>query len=206
MSTGEDQPLAAASSMMRFPPYECAERRLIESVSWAVVRADPLLSRIQFVKSEHVGPNRVMAGGEAYDTYPEKHGATVVMTTEALEKMDCSAFVDAVTKGAHETIGSAKEMMLQHIGVIAERVGNSVDGSDKTPLEALKEVFMRVDIDFDDDGTPRFPTLVGPPGSEAAVRQALSALDADPDLAERIRTLRAAFLQSRPKRRLLSPC
>jgi hypothetical protein len=191
---------------MRFPCYERAERRLIDTVFWATVKADPLLSKIQFTRSEHVGPNRVIAGGEPYDTHPEMHEASLMMRTEAFEKMDCSAFVAALTKGAQEASGSAKAMMFRHIGAVSDQVGNSVDGSGKTVVEGLKEFFMRVEIDFDDDGTPRFPTLIGPPGSEAVVRQALAALEADRDLAQRIGMLRATFVQSRPKRRLLSPC
>lgn len=191
---------------LRFLAYERAERRLYDAVFWETVETDPFLSQMEFTRSEHVGPIRVIAGDDPYDTQMQMHGGLMTISTGSFVTMDFVAFVESARKAANDAVGSLKTMAFGHVGAISDRVGNTVDGTDKTPIEALKEFFMRVEIDFDDDGAPRWPTLVGPPGHEKMIREVLAALDDDPEIRQRITTLRSKFLGARPKRRLLSPC
>ncbi len=198
--------VSATPRPLRFPAYELAERRLYDAVFWAKVKSDPLLSQIRFARSEHIGPIRAISGDDPYDTRMEPHGGVLAVSLGTFLSMDFAAFIEAVANAAEQAVGSMKTMMFGHVGAISDRVGNTVDGTDKGATEALKELFMRVDVDFDDDGNPRWPTLVGPPAQREIIRNALTTLEDDAELTQRVAALRSEFLRNRPKRRLLSPC
>jgi hypothetical protein len=135
----------------------------------------------------------------------EPHGGVMAVPLEIFLSIDFAAFIEIVANAAEQAVSSMKNMMFGHVGALSDRVGNTVDGTDKSAVEALREFFMLVDVDFDDDGNPRWPR-VDPPTQDETMRKALASLQNDPQLAQRVAALRSEFLRNRPKRRLLSPC
>jgi len=188
------------------PIYQVAERRLFDAVFQVQRSADPVVSTIRLDKSEHSGPIRSVGGENFYDSEPVTSIAESTIKVAAIEEMDFAAYSALLRNSANRAVESLGTLMFKEMGAITSHVGNTVDGAGKTLAEGLKEGPMKREWDFDEDGTPIFPTFYCAPGAEQQFRAALAELEADPALRAHLLERRKQFLESAPKRRLLSPC
>lgn len=81
-----------------------------------------------------------------------------------------------------QTIG----FMFTQINEVAEKIGNTMDGHGQPfSAEMYFQLLGKVAVSFNDDGTPRMPTLITPPAMQEKVKEVLNEIENDPKLKER---------------------
>ena len=185
------------------PEYEEANLRFIMDVMQGFMRVDPLFSKLEFVYSEHKGPVRNIAGDSPVDQGMFSVTGEAFISKESVRDGIIEEYTSFLFNISESQRKSLARGFFSNISQICDATGNSINAQ-KQPLSAemIIELIEKIEFDFDDDGNPRFPTLVMPP----AVIEQLKSLSFTPEQDIRwkkiIEEKRARFNDNQRTRRL----
>lgn len=134
--------------------------RFIWQVSEGLLALDPVLRDLSSRPTSHAGPIRNVPGSSPLDHELSKFSETIVFHADTYKHTDIdtvtSTLVDLALK--HQLfMGTA---FFETILGVTEAVGNSID-SQGQPLSAdsILRLYEMIEIDFDQEGNPRMPSL-----------------------------------------------
>ncbi|HEX4013531.1 MAG TPA: hypothetical protein VHX17_06535 [Candidatus Cybelea sp.] len=191
---------------IQFPAYDVAARGLLQKVFEAKRLAQPVLGRIDLMEKDHAGPIRSVGGEKPFDSPMKMHSGAGSISIDDLENRSFAAYAKMIQTMAEDLLESLARTYFGEIRALTAHVGNVVDGAGKSLFEQLKEGMMNVAIYFDDDGNLVPKQLVVHPDVKDAASAALAQVLSDPEVQAHVEAERQKFLQSRPRRRVLSPC
>jgi hypothetical protein len=111
--------------------------------------------------------NTVVGEQQPLDSQPVTVRSVLELKTADIESCDDQALVEALDRQAEEYVASIMPQLFAAMGRASEAVGTSFDaGGHPLSAEVVAEALERMDIDFDDDGTPRLPSIVVGEGTE----------------------------------------
>lgn len=152
-----------------------------------LARGDGLLAQIP-VGRDFEG-NKMSSGdvqGSIRDSgYTEISSETSISADELVEK-GFGAYIERVQKVAEDMQRQQTQMIFKRLEETTEEVGNVVDGKGR-PLDSsiYLDAIEKVWIDFNDDGTPRMPTLVVHPTLGEKLKTLFPQWEADPAFQKR---------------------
>jgi hypothetical protein len=181
------------------PAYDDAYRLFLQDVFRGFVQEHPLLGEIETVRDRHAGPIRNVDGEQPLDQPMVRLGASFSLETADVASTDVEAHTAAVAALATAMVSEQVRHSLQNFGVIADAVGNTVHGDGPPTLEQFREMFRKIDISFNDDGTIA-QTLFAPPEYAETMKQLMRDLERDPETRRIIAEKRAAWEATRAAR------
>jgi hypothetical protein len=203
---GEEKPQTQSITGIRFPAYDLAASRLLQKAFDIKRRAAPVLGQIDLVEKDHAGPIRSVGGEKPFDSPMKMHSGAGSIGIADVENRTFAAYANMIDTMAEELLQSFARTYFGQMGALTAHVGNLVDGAGKSLFEQLKEGMMNVALDFDDDGNLIPKQLVVHPDAKDAASAALHQVLNDPEVQAHVEAESRKFLESRPRRRVLSPC
>lgn len=200
---GTEKPTVAG---IRFAAYDRAANRHLQMVFEAKRRAEPVLGQIELVERDHAGPIRSVGGEKPFDSPMKVHSGAASIGVADIENRDFEAYARMINTMSDELLAGFAETFFGGMGAITAHVGNVVDGAEKTLFEQFKEGIMKVALDFDDNGNLIPQQLIVHPDKKHEARLAMEQVMNDAEVQAHVLVERKKFLDSRPRRRLLSPC
>jgi hypothetical protein len=134
-----------------------------------------LLSEIRRISYDHGTINTLVdVKGVSTSSSMEAMTAAFALPNEIIERGDVLEFQRVLDKGVLELRKQASEMFFKKLGEAAESVGNVLDtGGQPLTGRFLCDLFERIEIEFDQQGRARMPTIVCPPDKREQVRELL---------------------------------
>ena len=148
-----------------FPRIKKKFMDIVNSYMRNLVNQDPIFSQIR--SEMHFEGNRMTSapedGGLDESGYKELTGDIDVKREDIIAK-GTMAFIEPIKNAAEEIKKQKAEMLLSKMKEITEKTGNVADGKGKLfSFELFLEALEKVQIDFNEDGTPSPMTLVVSP-------------------------------------------
>jgi hypothetical protein len=184
---------------LALPSYDDAYGRFLQDAFRGFVQDHSLLGEIEAVRDRHAGPIRNVDAAKPLDQPMVQIGAPFTLETAAIASTDVEAHTAAVAAFAAAMVNEQVRLSLQNIGGVADAVGNTVLGVGPPTVEQFRELFRKMDISFNEDGTIA-QTLVVPPEAAEAVKRLMSELDRDPGARHILAEKRAAWEATRAAR------
>lgn len=135
------------------------------------------------------GDENVMIDSSGVKSKPKRHevSSTISLRDEEIEKMTFDNLVEVVTKCAYEINRQKLENIIKTIDEITQKCGTAIDchGKELSP-ELLIECFESVEVEFNRDGKPKWPTLVAHPETCQKMKQIFDQIESDPNLRKRM--------------------
>jgi hypothetical protein len=157
-------------SLFSLPEYDHAFVAFINSTVQALAAAkDPVLATMPRARPGRMyhPRNTVVGEQQPLDSQPVTVRSVLELKTADIESCDDQALVEALDRQAEEYVASIMPQLFAAMGRASEAVGTSFDaGGHPLSAEVVAEALERMDIDFDDDGTPRLPSIVVGEGTE----------------------------------------
>lgn len=148
-----------------FPQIKVKLQEVLRLYLENLVRQEPLLSQIRHVRMfEGNGLSTQDPSGTVdRSSFKELRGDMVISREEIIQKGIC-AYLESINNVAQQLQKAQAQMAFQKVIESSEKIGNVVDGRGRPfDFEMFYEGAKKVQIEFDDDGNPHFPTLfVGP--------------------------------------------
>jgi hypothetical protein len=116
------------------------------------------------------------------------HSATgeATIPVDAIKSGDIHKVMAALLPVSDQVGASMAKSMFDTIEAGVRSVGNEIDAGGKPmTAEVILEMFERIMVDFDENGQPKWPTVVHHPSQNARLLTELTRLEADPVLAQR---------------------
>ena len=184
---------------LTLPSYDDAYRQFLQDAYRGFVQDHSLLGDIETVHDRHAGPIRNVDAEEPLDQPMMRLGAPFTLETATIASTDVEAHTAAVATFATAMVNEMERQSLQNIGIIADAVGNTVDGQGAPTVEHFREMLRKIDISFNDDGSIA-QTLVFHPDHADLAKQLVSDLARDPEAQRIIADKRAAWEATRAAR------
>jgi hypothetical protein len=182
-------------TQLTLPSYDDAYCRFLQDAVRGFVQDHHLLGEIETVRDRHAGPVRNVEADQPLDQPMVQLGAPFTLETASIASTDVEAHTSAVVAFATAIVNEQVRYSLQNIGVIADAVGNTVNSKGSPTLEHFRELFRKIDLSFNEDGTIA-QTLVVPPGHADAIQRLMT----DPEILKIIAEKRAAWEATRAAR------
>lgn len=181
-----------------FPKLKSALARQFADHIEKCVQQDPLLSRIRRVPVFE-GDELVVeyASGGEKKTGLENFAYPVVVSKEELIDKGIAAYRERLPAIAEAALRDRKKLLFRRTSEACEEAGTAIDAQGRPFGPGLfLEALERVELDFDENGQPRFPTMVVSPEMGAYVRTHMAQWEAD----ERFQARRAQIIEEQRKR------
>ncbi|UJR86705.1 hypothetical protein [Sandaracinus amylolyticus] len=146
---------------MTLTEYDKAYASFIQQAILGFAEQDPLLSKIRAVTSRHRGPHRLYHEQKPIDLQTVEMESGSTLAFDAIRRSD----IEAVSAFVHELASGYVEQMSKQFFASADKVvgvtGLEFDARGK-PLswDLVNDMLERMDIDFDENGAPKLPSLV----------------------------------------------
>jgi hypothetical protein len=106
-----------------------------------------------------------------------------------------------ILRSLDEVAQKIADQMAKHayssISEAAERVGNVVKAAGKITPEVILELFDKIEIEFDDNGNPEFPSIHIHPDVAETLKEALAQLQEIPENRQRFEAILAIKKEKR---------
>jgi hypothetical protein len=155
------------------PEYQRAFQEFVRgAMDGLAVAKDPVLARMRQrgrPTRSYLGRNTVPPGGEEaeglHESAPMAISYGISMTAAEIISTDSAVLGEKLDSWADQYLASLMPQIFAAMGQATDAFGNSLDGGGQ-PLSwsLFGDLLERIEIDFDDDGTPRMPTMVTSPG------------------------------------------
>lgn len=107
---------------------------------------------------------------------------TLSLSTAELQDMRLPQLLERLTDWAEDMAAQQSRMLYNKISETTERTGNVIQADGVFTAETLLAALDTVDVDFDPDGTPRFPTLHIHPSQHDQLLEANREVEDNPEL------------------------
>lgn len=194
------------------PRFVALDKRMQELFDELVFRHshtfDPMLSQIDTYEIQE-GESTVMKKGEQeWGDNIKENVAEYAIKAEDCETFGPDEFYAFAKDIGLQFLDAKKRAMFETIAAATEATGNVVDRKGK-PLDhdTILEALELIEIDFDENGEPRMPSLVVPPNMAPRLEQLGREAESDPEIRRRhdeiIEKKREAFVAREAARKLV---
>jgi hypothetical protein len=145
---------------LRIPVYCNAMHKFVWRVLEGLLILDPVLHDLPSRPTSHSGPNRNVPGFPPLDHELSKFSESIVFHADTMKYTDIDAVVTTLVDLSLKHQSFMGKTFFETILGVTTAVGNSVDGGGQ-PLSAdsMLRLIEMIDIDFDEDGNPRMPSI-----------------------------------------------
>jgi len=174
-----------------FPYIKRKCRIIIEKIRQDYINQDPILSEIKICRdfegnkmsTSDVNGNIELSNYTEY--YSEKSISDEDIINRGLE-----VFYEKTLEMADEVRRKLKHNMFQKLEEITKKAGTSINAKGK-PFSAdlLLEMFDKIQLDFDEEGNPKFPTIVISPEMFESIKDKLPSHGEEPEFDKRFEEL-----------------
>ena len=99
-----------------------------------------------------------------------------------VEGLSINDMLAKVVDTAHEMAQQKGQIIIEGVEEATTRLGNSFDaGGQPLSLDLLLQIMRPIEIDFDENGQPMMPRIVGVPGLEERARVLLAEAESSPE-------------------------
>ena len=137
-----------------------------------MIRKNPVLSRIKAVPSSNIPVSRnTMPSGEVVENKPIEMVMPFPVDFSDAVRGDLSAITATIDAAAEAGLGTFMPQFYDYFGRLCAAAGTATYANGEKLSHALMlKSFENLDIEFDEQGQPKMPTLVTSPESVAAIR------------------------------------
>ena len=156
------------------PEYAHAESRFVYDALDALARAkDPIYRDIPRETQPRVGTTLNTIGDQVIVQEPISTETLLSVPTDDVIHTRLDAFLASLDQGASELLTTVMSGFYDYLSRVTEATGNVVDGKGKSLFDAFYEMFEKVAIDFNEDGTVAgdFRIVVSPDVAERLARE-----------------------------------
>lgn len=158
--------------MIRFdvPAYQTAMTEFAQSVLRGMAALDPTIGQVQREPTVHAGPTRNVPGSQPVDHPMFRLEPRAVIPEDVVRHGRFDDYATALVGMAAEFRDQVTGQLSRALGDVTNATGNTVDGGGR-PLshDLIFDALERVEIDFDDEGTPLLPDLMMNPKTADAL-------------------------------------
>ena len=150
------------SQLFRLPEYEAAFGSFFYSAIRSLGAAkDPTFGSIPRARSgRRYWPRNTVPGPEPLDAEPMLIESSLEVAREEIESGDTEVLLEKIDRASDQYVASVMPQIFAAISRSSEAVGTHLDAGGKPfTADLLAEALERMEIDFDDDGNARLPTL-----------------------------------------------
>ena len=155
------------------PEYDSAFGGFVyQAVNELMIRKSPLLSRVKIVPSSSIPVSRnTMPSGEVVENQPIEMGMPFSVNVNDAVRGDLSAITASIDAAAEAWLRTVMTQFYDYYGRLCEAAGTAthVNGEELSYSLILKS-FEKADIEFDEEGQPKMPTLITSPATFDAIR------------------------------------
>jgi len=185
------------------PDYESSAIRFINEVLQGFLNVDPLFSGIERSITVHRGPIRNVPGETPLDQSMFAVRAVATLTWDSVRNGKIEEYTRFLVDISESQRKSLARHLFRRISEITDITGRTIDAKGQLlTADFILDLLEKVEIGFDDEGNPQYPTLVVPP----QLIKRLQELKITPEQEQRhkqiIEEKRARFNASKRTRRL----
>lgn len=142
------------------------------AINELMIRKNPVLSRIKAVPSSNIPVSRnTMPSGEVVENKPIEMVMPFPVDFNDAVRGDLSAITATIDAAAEAGLGTFMPQFYDYFGRLCEAAGTATHANgEKLSHSLMLKSFENLDIEFDEQGQPKMPTLVTSPESVAAIR------------------------------------
>jgi len=161
------------SRVSRLPEYEAAVADLSFALVNELVRArDPILANVRYEQVGHVSSGEVPGNSAQGASWPVNMAISFSASVEAMLTCDLDSWSAMISDAADEALSALMPQFLRGMAEACERAGTVVDAGGKPfDHDLFLELIERCELDFDEAGKPRMPTVFVSPGVFEQIRR-----------------------------------
>lgn len=145
-------------------------------------REDPILSNLpRALQREGHRAKQGMVTGEVNEVSYDRASAEFSVRADELASLTNVLLAEKLTPMVEEFRAASHRMLFRAIDEVTEKYGMVIRGRGKPIPEQILEALAKVAIDFEDDGSPRVPTIFAHPDLCARMQTELSRAEQDPE-------------------------
>jgi len=165
-SVGEGQ----RAAVLTFPEYDRSWNVFVGSAVDALMKAkDPVLRQVRVSSTQRVGPVQYADFDEPVTYQPIAIEAPITLETAAISNTDVEAIVVSVDELAEKCLEPLMKEFFRRVGELSEKAGTAINAGGKpASWDLVLDALERIEIDFDENGIPKMPTLCANPAMKAA--------------------------------------
>ncbi len=160
--------------MVRFdtPAYQRALAEFARSVVYGLSDLDPIVGQIRRQPSVHAGPTRNVPGPNPVDHPMVALTQQAEIPADVVRESRLDDYLAALAEMAAQYRDQVAEQFVRTIRDVTDATGNAINGGGR-PLshDLILDALERVEIDFDDAGTPILPSVMLNPRNSALLSQ-----------------------------------
>ncbi len=156
--------------MVRFdiPAYNKAMSEFADSVLWGIAALDPLIGQIARRRTIHAGPTRNVSGTRPVDHPLTSFHHEFTLHADVIRASQLEEFTWVLFQLAEAHRRHVAQAFTEMLRDITEATGQSLSGGGRPfSLDIFLDVLNMVEIDFDADGNPIMPSVIGGSGITA---------------------------------------
>ncbi|WP_339181102.1 hypothetical protein [Oceanobacillus sp. FSL W7-1293] len=192
-------------SIINFPEYETAFMTYFqETVNNFIDLKNEIFEGIK--KNKHDGPISMRtetSENDFLDKAPTKIEMSFSLPVEAILNTDVEALIVEIDKASDSGLESLIPQLINYLSEVTEKTGQVVDAKGKGfSFDFLLEMIEKIEISFEDDGTPIMPTLLVNPKMKETILKNIPTNDQEKRMEEIISKKRDDFFAKKRTRRL----
>lgn len=161
------------SRVNRLPEYEAAVADLSSHLVHELLRArDPILASVRYEQVGHVSSGVVPGDSAQGASWPVNMAISFSASVEAMLTCDLDSWAAMISDAADEALSVLMPQFLRGMDEACDRAGTAVDAGGKPfDHDLFLESMERYELDFDEAGKPRMPTIFASPGVLEQIRR-----------------------------------
>lgn len=200
----EQKPKINAKSISELPEYETMYLQFFQdTVNTLMSLKSEVLPDIQI--SNHEGPisMRTNVNEEVIDKAPSLVEMSFNIPYESIINTDINCLIMAIEEAADSGLQSFIPQVFDFLSEICEAGGQVVDGKGQPfSFDLFLELLEKIDITFEEDGTPNMPTMVVNPKMREVIEKNPPTKEQEKKVEELINKKRDDFFAKKRTRRL----
>ena len=195
------EPKAAPSPAIRIKSWDDAYQSFEHAAFAASYGRNSVLSDIQRIETEHVGPIRSVDGPAKVELPMQVRVIEASIGADAIEEMNFDAHATLISNIVEQSVGHSEKLFLSMLESVTNAVGNVVSGP--LTVDTLREVIRKVEWDFDEDGKATPKQIMVSPHDIERVKSVVEEAGRDPEIIQIMREKQAKAKAERRRRTLL---
>jgi hypothetical protein len=186
------------------PAYQKAMAEFAQSVVNGLAEIHPVVGQLRRHATAHAGPTRNVPGPEPLDHPMFRLEQRVTIPDNVIRESLLDDYGSSLVEIGAQFCDQMTERFVQRMSEVTDATGNSLDVEGR-PLshDLILDAIERVEIDFDDEGNPRMPSLMANPQTLAPLAR-IQPTDEQIRRYEQIMTAKKAAHDAQKRHRRLS--
>lgn len=200
----EQKPKTKATAISELPEYETIFSQFFQdTVNTFMSLKSDMLPGIQM--SNHEGPisMRTNVNEEVIDKEPSLVEMSFNIPYESIINTDINCLIMAIEEASDSGLQSLIPQVFDFLSEVCEASGQVVDGKGQPySFDLFLELLEKIEITFEDDGTPNMPTMVVNPKMREVIEKNPPTKEQEKKMEELINKKRNDFFAKKRTRRL----